>query len=306
MSTDENTRLFDKRKLFPAFLTEAVPYIQRFRGKIILVKFGGAAMNTPESIRDFALDILLMALVGIRPVVVHGGGPKINSMMNRLGMVPEFREGFRVTDKETIDIVDMVLNALNKEIVAYIGSLGGRAVGISGKDARLVRAVRHQATVADSGETVDIGFVGEVAEVRPEVIEVLEKADFIPIIAPLGYGDDGQTYNINADIVAGEIAASLHAEKLILLTDAPGILRDREDPGSLINTVRTSDLDRLRSDGIIDGGMLPKVAACRRALEGGVGKAHIIDGRVPHGLILEVFTDEGIGTQVVRDYSKQD
>ncbi len=300
MNTEIHTPITDKRKLFPAYLTEAVPYIQRFRGKVILVKLGGAAMDEPENLRRFALDILLMDLVEIRPVVVHGGGPKISEMMKRLGMVPEFREGFRVTDRETVDLVEMVLNQINKEIVALIGSLGGRAVGISGKDAHLVKAVKHQPTAANGEDRVDIGYVGEVTEVCPEVIDSLEKADFIPVVAPLGFGDDGQTYNINADTVAGEIAAALHAEKLILLTDAPGILRDRKDPSTLLTSVRVSDLERLRSEGIIDGGMLPKVNACKRALEGGVAKTHIIDGRVPHGLLLEVFTDEGIGTQIVR------
>ena len=277
-------------------LIEALPYIRAFQGKTLVIKYGGAAMEQADLKEQFAKDVLLLRLVGIRPVIVHGGGPQIGALMKRLGKEPRFVGGMRVTDEETVQIVEMVLvGKINKEIVALINLHGGRAVGLSGKDASLLRARKRLHRLPD-GTSVDIGLVGEVEAVNPEPIRLLEESGFIPVIAPVGVGAAGETYNINADLVAGDVAAALFAEKLIHLTDVTGI--NGED-GRLVSTLTKREAERLIKAGVIDGGMLPKVESALRALTGGAQKAHIIDGRVPHAIILEVLTKAGIGTEIV-------
>jgi acetylglutamate kinase len=276
-------------------LLEALPYIREFRGKTVVIKYGGAAMEQADLKESFALDVILLRLVGINPVIVHGGGPQIGALMKRLGKEPHFVGGMRVTDDETIEIVEMVLvGKINTSIVGLINFHGGKAVGLSGKDSQLLVARRRPHRLA-SGEEVDIGLVGEVESVNTEPIRLLEDHGFIPVIAPVGVGRQGETYNINADLVAGEVAAALGAEKLIHLTDVQGILVE----GQLASTLSRKDVERLIQDGIIEGGMLPKVESALRALEGGTGKAHIVDGRVPHAILLELFTREGVGTEIV-------
>jgi acetylglutamate kinase len=277
-------------------LMEALPYIREFRGKTVVIKYGGAAMEQSDLKRSFALDVILLHLVGINPVIVHGGGPQIGALMKRLGKEPKFVGGMRVTDEETVEIVEMVLvGKINKEIVGLINYHGGKAVGLSGKDGSLLRARRRPHRLA-SGEEVDIGLVGEVETVNADPIRLLEDHGFVPVIAPVGVGLDGETYNINADLVAGDVAAALGAEKLIHLTDVQGILGD---DGRLLSTLGRKEAERLMDDKVIDGGMLPKVESSVRALRGGTAKAHIIDGRVPHAILLELFTREGIGTEIV-------
>ncbi len=277
-------------------LIEALPYIRAFQGKTLVIKYGGAAMEQADLKEQFAKDVLLLRLVGIRPVIVHGGGPQIGALMKRLGKEPKFVGGMRVTDEETVEIVEMVLvGKINKEIVGLINLHGGRAVGLSGKDASLLRARKRLHKMPD-GTSADIGLVGEVEAVNPEPIRLLEENGFIPVIAPVGVGAAGETYNINADLVAGDVAAALFAEKLIHLTDVTGI--NGED-GHLVSTLTKRDAERLIKAGVIDGGMLPKVESSLRALSGGAQKAHIIDGRVPHAILLEVLTKEGIGTEIV-------
>jgi acetylglutamate kinase len=277
-------------------LMEALPYIREFRGKTVVIKYGGAAMEQADLKQTFALDVILLRLVGIYPVIVHGGGPQIGALMKRLGKEPHFVGGMRVTDTETMDIVEMVLvGKINKEIVGLINYHGGQAVGLSGKDADLLRAHRRPHRLPD-GEEVDIGCVGEVERVNPAPIRLLEEHGFIPVIAPVGVGASGESYNINADLVAGDVAAALTAEKLIHLTDVQGIL---DGQGRLISTLSGKEAARLMQEGVIDGGMLPKVESALRALHGGTVKAHILDGRVPHAIILELFTREGIGTEIV-------
>jgi acetylglutamate kinase len=276
-------------------LIEALPYIRAFQGKTLVIKYGGAAMEQADLKEQFAKDVLLLRLVGIRPVIVHGGGPQIGALMKRLGKEPRFVGGMRVTDEETVQIVEMVLvGKINKEIVGLINLHGGRAVGLSGKDASLLRARKRLHRMPD-GTSVDIGLVGEVEAVNPEPIRLLEENGFIPVIAPVGVGEGGETYNINADLVAGDVAAALFAEKLIHLTDVTGI--NGED-GRLVSTLTKREAERLIKAGVIDGGMLPKVESSLRALTGGAQKAHIIDGRVPHAILLEVLTKEGIGTEI--------
>jgi acetylglutamate kinase len=277
-------------------LLEALPYIREFRGKTVVIKYGGAAMERADLKEPFALDVILLKFVGINPVIVHGGGPQIGALMKRLGKEPKFVGGMRVTDEETVGIVEMVLvGKINKEIVGLINHHGGRAVGLSGKDANLIRASKRLHRQAD-GREVDIGLVGEVDAVNPEPIRLLEDHGFVPVIAPVGVGRDGETYNINADIVAGEVAAALGAAKLIHLTDVQGIL---DDGKRLLSTLARAEAERLMSAGVIDGGMIPKVESALRALKGGTAKAHIIDGSVPHAILLELFTREGIGTEIV-------
>jgi acetylglutamate kinase len=277
-------------------LMEALPYIREFRGKTVVIKYGGAAMEQAELKRPFALDVILLRFVGINPVIVHGGGPQIGALMKRLGKEPTFVGGMRVTDEETMEIVEMVLvGKINKEIVGLINHHGGRAVGLAGQDADLLRA-RKRLHRRPDGEEVDLGLVGEVEAVNPEPIRLLEEHGFIPVIAPVGVGARGETYNINADLVAGEVAAALGAEKLIHLTDVEGIAGS---DGRLISTLSRKDAERLMEGAVIDGGMLPKVESSLRALAGGTGKAHIIDGRVPHAILLELFTREGVGTEIV-------
>jgi acetylglutamate kinase len=276
-------------------LLEALPYIREFRGKTVVIKYGGAAMEQADLKESFALDVILLGLVGINPVIVHGGGPQIGALMKRLGKEPRFVGGMRVTDEETVEIVEMVLvGKINTEIVGLINLHGGKAVGLSGKDSQLIMA-RRRAHRLPNGDEIDIGLVGEVESVNTEPIRLLEDHGFIPVIAPVGVGKLGETYNINADLVAGDVAAALGAEKLMHLTDVQGILVG----GQLASTLSRKDVEGLIQDGVIGGGMLPKVESALRALEGGTGKAHIIDGRVPHAILLELFTREGVGTEIV-------
>jgi acetylglutamate kinase len=284
-------------------LVEALPYIQTFAGKTIVIKYGGAAMENDSLKHSVMQDVVLMKYIGMNPVVVHGGGNQISEWMRRVGKEAEFVQGLRVTDAETVEIAEMVLaGVINKEIVSLINLHGGKAVGLCGKDANLIRVQKHYPQVVDeNGKTtsVDIGFVGEIVGVKPDVLFTLDREGYIPVLAPNGVGDDDCTYNINADTMAGEIAAALNAEKLILLTDQRGILQDLNDESSLISRIRTTEIEGLVADGIIGSGMLPKVEACVTALKGGVWKTHIIDGRINHAILLEVFTQSGIGTEIL-------
>jgi len=284
-------------------LIEALPYIRHFYDRQIVIKYGGAAMEDDTLIHSVMQDIVLMKYVGIRPIIVHGGGPRITTWMDKIGKVPEFVQGLRVTDAETIEIAEMVLGSINKEIVSRINQHGGKAIGLSGKDANLVLAEKQETRVTDeNGQEIDVdlGFVGKIIGINTESVTALDKAGYIPVITPIGVGVDGQTYNINADTMAGEIASAFQAEKLIMLTDTRGILRDLSDDASLMPTIRMREVDEFIKEGFIAGGMLPKVEACTTALIGGVYKTHIIDGRIPHSLLLEVFTEGGIGTEIVR------
>ena len=273
-------------------LSEALPYIQRFAGRRIVVKYGGAAMVHAELREAVFRDLALLTSVGVQPLVVHGGGPEINTWLKRLDIPAEFRDGLRVTDPDTMDVVEMVLvGRVNKQIVNGLNKLGAKAVGLSGSDGLLVEARPW----GDGSH----GLVGDVARVNPDVLEPLLDKGYVPVISSVAATRDGTAHNINADTVAGELAAALEAEKLILLTDTPGILRDREDPESLIHQLRLSEARQLIEDGIVAGGMTPKTECCIRALAQGVAAAHILDGRVPHALLLEVFTDAGIGTRVM-------
>ena len=280
-------------------LTEALPYIQRFHGKTIVVKYGGNAMTDPDLENSFARDIVLLKTVGLNPVVVHGGGPQIGDLLNRIGKESRFVDGMRVTDKETMDVVEMVLGGLvNKSIVNLINQNGGRAMGLTGKDGNLLRAKKlyiERQGVDGKTEKVDIGQVGEVAGVKTDVLDLFMASDFIPVIAPVGVGDDGESYNINADLVAGKVAEALKAEKLILLTNITGVL-DRNK--NILTGLSTQDVDDLIADGTIYGGMIPKISCALDAVKGGVVSAHIIDGRLPHATLIEIFTDEGIGTLI--------
>lgn len=281
-------------------LIEALPYIRSFYGKTFVIKYGGAAQVEEDLKNSFAQDVVLLNFIGIKPIIVHGGGPKISETMKRMGKEPTFIQGQRVTDKETMDIVEMVLGGLiNKEIVALINRNGGRAIGLSGKDGNLIRAKKKiikRSRSTGEEEIIDIGLVGEVESVEPKILESLEDNGFIPVIAPIGVGSKGDAYNINADYVASAIASSLKAEKLILLTDVSGIM---DKKGDVISTINKKEIKRFIDDGTISGGMIPKVHACESALGSGVKKTHIIDGRIPHCLLLEIFTKEGIGTEIV-------
>ena len=283
----------DDASNFARVLTESLPYIQRFTGRTFVIKFGGNAMTDPELFESFARDVVLMKLVGMNPVVVHGGGPQIGALLDKLEIPTSFVEGMRVTDERTMDVVEMVLGAsVNKEIVNSIHRNGGRAVGLTGKDGMLLTARKLQVS---SSEAHDIGQVGEVASVDTDVLDMLGRSDFIPVIAPVAGGTDGKTYNINADLVAGKIAEVLHAEKLILLTNVEGLL-DRDN--KVLTGLSTRQVDELIADGTIQGGMLPKIQCALDAVKQGVSSAHIIDGRVPHAALLEIFSDEGIGTLI--------
>jgi acetylglutamate kinase len=284
-------------------LIEALPYIRHFYDRQIVIKYGGAAMDDDTLIHSVMQDIVLMKYVGIRPIIVHGGGPRITTWMDKIGKVPEFVQGLRVTDAETVEIAEMVLGLINKEIVARINQQGGKAIGLSGKDANLILAEKQETQITDENgkqTDVDLGFVGKIIGVNTESIIALDRAGYIPVITPIGVGIEGQTYNINADTMAGEIASAFQAEKLIVLTDTRGILKDLSDTSSLISTIHIREVNQLIEDGFIAGGMLPKVEACTTALMGGVYKTHVIDGRIPHSLLLEVFTEGGIGTEIVR------
>jgi len=280
----------DSRRV--SVLSEALPYIQRFSGRRIVIKYGGAAMAHSNLQEAVFRDLALLASVGVQPVVVHGGGPEINQWLKRLKIPAEFREGLRVTDADTMDVVEMVLvGRVNKQIVNGLNQLGAKAVGLSGSDGSLVEARPW----GDGSH----GLVGDVARVNPDVLEPLLAKGYVPVISSVAATIEGRSHNINADTVAGEIAAALEAEKLILLTDTPGILRDKDDPASLIQQLKLSEARQLIAEGVVNGGMTPKTDCCIRALAQGVAAAHIIDGRVPHALLLEVFTDTGIGTMVV-------
>ncbi len=284
------TELIDKART----LVEALPYITRFSGKVVVVKYGGHAMTDDRLAKSFARDVVLMHYVGMRPVIVHGGGPQISDLMRRLDQEPTFVDGYRVTGAEELDVVRMVLQKTNKELVANINALSDLAVGVSGEDANLIRAKRM--TVRDG---MDIGFVGEVARVDPRVLEQLLASGFIPVIAPIGVGDHGQAFNINADLSAAAIAIALKAAKLVFLTDVEGLYEDFGDEGSLLSRVTAEDLNRLLDEEKLSSGMIPKVRGCVDALGGGVEAGHILDGRVDHALLLEIFTDSGVGTMVV-------
>ncbi|MDP2683230.1 MAG: acetylglutamate kinase [Deltaproteobacteria bacterium] len=278
-------------------LLESLPYIRQFYGKTIVIKYGGHAMVEERLKQSFARDIILMKYVGLNPVIVHGGGPQIGEFLKKLGKESRFVKGIRITDEETMDVVEMVLvGKVNKEIVGLINHFGGKAVGLSGKDGGLIKASK----LKNKGE--DMGMVGEVKSVNPKVIETLDRDKFIPVIAPVGVGDDGKTYNINADNVAGKIAAALKAEKLILLTDVQGVFDKNK---KLISAMDTTHAKKLIKSGAASGGMIPKLECCLDALKGGVYKAHIVDGRVEHAVLLEVFTDAGIGTEIMRVVSKK-
>lgn len=282
-------------------LIEALPYIRNFYGKTFVIKYGGAAQKDERLKEAFAQDIVLMNFIGIRPVIVHGGGPKINEVMGRMGKVPDFVHGQRVTDKDTMDIVEMVLGGLiSKEIVTLINRHGGKAVGLSGKDGGLICAkkkfVKKSSPETGLTEIIDIGLVGEVTAVDSQILLSLEKEGFIPVISPVGVGPEGESLNINADFVASAVSGAIKAEKLVLLTDVEGI---KDAKGKTLSTLKRSKVKKLIKDGAISGGMIPKAQACLEAVEAGVGKTHIVDGRIPHCLLLEIFTKEGIGTEIV-------
>jgi acetylglutamate kinase len=284
-------------------LVEALPYIRRFYDKTIVIKYGGSTMEEQGLKRSFALDVVLLKYIGLNPVIVHGGGPQIGEMLTKMGKKSQFIEGMRVTDEETMDVVEMVLvGKVNKELVTLINQQGGKAVGLSGKDGKLIIAKKLRLTKShgkgEIPEVIDIGMVGEVKTINPGIIEVLEKENFIPIIAPVGVGEEGETYNINADLVAGKVASALKAEKLILLTDVEGVMDEKH---RLIPTLDTKQAKSLMAQKVISSGMIPKVNCCLGALEEGVTKTHIIDGRVEHAILLEIFTDVGIGTQITRE-----
>jgi acetylglutamate kinase len=287
-------------KNIASVLTEALPYIQRFTGKTIVVKYGGNAMIDEELKNSFARDIVLMKLVGMHPIVVHGGGPQIGSLLEKLDIKSDFVDGMRVTDSATMDVVEMVLGGLvNKEIVSLLNKNGGKAVGISGKDGDFIRATKLKVTrktpEMEAPEIIDIGHVGEVESMNPDIIQMMAGSDFIPVIAPIGADDTGQSYNINADIVAGKVAELVMAEKLILLTNIAGV---QDKDGNVLTGLTTEQVNSLIEDGTIHGGMLPKINCALNAVNSGVTSAQIIDGRVPHAVLLEVFTDEGIGTLI--------
>lgn len=287
-------------------LIEALPYIKRFYGKTMVIKYGGNAMINEELKAKVIEDICLMKYVGMRPVIVHGGGPEITGFLKKIGKQTEFIAGLRVTDAETVGVAEMVLvGKINSEIVSLLNNYGAKAVGLSGKDASLICAEKHLAEVYEDEKSepklVDIGYVGDVAKINTDILNTLLDQGYTPVIAPIGVGTDNESYNINADYVAGEVAGALRAEKLILLTDIEGIYRDYNDKDSLIETLTRADATAMIRDGSIAGGMIPKVESCIRAIDGGAQKTHIIDGRLPHALILEVFTKRGIGTEVIGD-----
>jgi len=287
-------------------LVEALPYIKKFHHKKIMIKYGGHAMIDEVAMDSTARDTVLLKYVGMEPIVVHGGGPEISRSMNKMGKEPKFIKGLRVTDEETMEIVKMVLiGKINTDIVSKIGLHGGKASGISGKDSQLILASKkapHKILDEETGEEhfVDLGLVGEINSLNTDIINMFTENDYIPVISPIGIDNEGDTLNLNADTVAGEIAAEINAEKLIILTDVPGVLKDPNDPDSLIKQIKVDEIDELIETGIISGGMIPKIETCLKAIEGGVGSAHIIDGRIEHSLLLEIFTTKGIGTMITK------
>ncbi len=283
-------------------LIEALPYIKKFKNKTVVIKFGGNAMIDDELKHSFARDIVLMKLVGINPIIVHGGGPQIGKLLSRLNITSQFVDGMRVTDSETMDVVEMVLGGqVNKEIVSLINLHGGKAIGLTGKDGDFIHArkinLKKTSPESQASEIIDLGHVGEVSSIDPAVVHMLCNSDFIPVIAPIGVGEDGHSYNINADLVAGKVAEVLEAEKLLLLTNTAGILDKNKQ---LLTGLSITDIDDLIADGTIEGGMIPKTQCATDALKGGVSSVHIIDGRVDHAVLLELFTDQGVGTLLVR------
>ena len=286
-----NQKYLDKAEV----LIEALPYIQRFNRKIVVVKYGGSAMLDDELKKNVIKDVVLLKLVGFKPIIVHGGGKEISRWVGKVGMEPKFINGLRVTDKDTMEIAEMVLAKVNKELVAMVESLGVNAVGISGKDGGLLKCRKKQT------EGGDIGFVGEVTKVEPKILEDLLEKDFLPIIAPIGLDDDYNTYNINADDAACAIAEAVHAEKLAFLSDIEGVYKDKDDPSSLISELHVDEAQKLIDDGYVGGGMIPKLKNCIDAIEEGVNRVHILDGRIPHSLLLEIFTNKGIGTAILRE-----
>jgi acetylglutamate kinase len=282
-------------------IAEALPYIQRFWDKTVVIKYGGNAMTDPTLQAAFARDVVLLKLVGLNPVVVHGGGPQIEDLLMRVGKKGEFIQGMRVTDEETMDVVEMVLGGqVNKDIVNLINLAGGKAVGLTGVDGRFIRAKKLMMESKDKpGDVIDIGQVGEITQIDPSLIAFLDSGDFIPVIAPIGVGENGETYNINADVVAGKLAEVLKAEKLVLLTNTPGVL---DKDGNLLTGLTPKKIDELVADGTLSGGMLPKIGSALEAVRNGVASSHIIDGRVEHALLLEVLTNEGVGTMIRADH----
>ena len=295
------TEHIDTSSLSPAqkaaIIAEALPYIRRFQDKTLVIKYGGNAMTDPHLKECFARDVVLLKLVGFNPVVVHGGGPQIETMLSRVGKKGEFVQGMRVTDAETMEVVEMVLGGqVNKEIVSLINQAGGKAVGLTGKDSNFIRAKKLMMENKDNpGDLIDIGQVGDITQIDPSLISFLDQGDFIPVIAPIGVGEDGESYNINADVVAGKLAEILKAEKLVLLTNTPGVL---DKQGKLLTGLTPRDIDDLVADGTLSGGMLPKIASALDAARNGVKSVHIIDGRVEHCLLLEILTDHGVGTMI--------
>jgi acetylglutamate kinase len=286
-------------------LVESLPYMQEFRNKIVVIKYGGHAMVDENLKKQFALDVILMKQIGINPVIVHGGGPQINRLLERLNIKANYVQGMRVTDGETMDVVEMVLvGTVNKDIVGLINHCGGKAVGLSGRDGDLVCAKKLQVSAKGKpntmeeapSELIDLGRVGQVTRINPEILQALDQADFIPVIAPVGVGEDGRAYNINADLVAGAVAGELKAAKLILLTDVEGV---KDSNGSLMPSLKRRNLETLIAEETIVGGMIPKVRCCGEALDKGVAKTHIVDGRVEHAILLEIFTRQGVGTEIV-------
>ena len=276
-------------------LIEAFPYIRQWYGATVVVKYGGSTRSGAEELKNTLQDIVLMKFVGMRPVVIHGGGKDITALTEKMGIRSQFVDGLRVTDLPTMEVVEMVLGGkINKELVSTIQQLGGQAVGLSGKDGAMLQTTRVKSKTGK-----DIGYVGKVSKVNTSILDILDKEKFIPVIAPLGLGTDGKTYNVNADEAAGAIAGALKAEKLVFLTDVPGICRKKNDPKSLLSSVKVKDIAKLIKSGVISGGMIPKVEACLHAVKSGVHKTHIIDGTLPHALLLEIFTPQGVGTEIV-------
>jgi len=295
--TDQDTSSQTPAALKAEVLSEALPYIRRFHGKTVVIKYGGNAMTDEHLQRSFAHDVVLLKLVGLNPVVVHGGGPQINSALKRIGKEGTFIQGMRVTDAETMEVVEWVLGGqVQQDIVMMVNEAGGKAVGLTGKDGCLIQARKKLMPDPEHpGETLDIGFVGDIERVEPAVVKALQDDQFIPVISPIGYGEDGTAYNINADVVAGKMAEVLGAEKLLMMTNTPGVL---DKSGKLLRSLSAQTIDELFADGTISGGMLPKIASSLDAAKNGVNSVHIVDGRVPHCLLLEILTDQGVGTMI--------